>query len=98
MENKTSGKITLTGHIIVPHHRIALVRAGLSSHVALTRREPGCLLFEVTESLNQPGRFDVHEEFVDRATFDAHQARSAASVWGEIADGIPRTYEIIEET
>lgn len=84
--------VTLTGHITVPPERLAEIRAALPTHIDLTRAEPGCLSFEVTET--QPGHFDVAERFVDAEAFRAHQERVKTSDWGRISAGIPRDYQI----
>ncbi len=82
----------------VPAARLPAVRAALADHIALTRAEPGCLRFDVTEDLTHPDRFQVSELFASRAAFDAHQVRSAASPWADVTAGLPRRYEINEVT
>lgn len=89
-------RIRLTGHIDVAPERRADVTAALPEHIRLTRGEPGCLLFEVTPDPKVEGRWQVAELFVDRAAFDTHQARTAASNWATVSDGIPRSY-VLEE-
>jgi len=87
--------ITLTGFLIArtldEADRIA---ANLPEHIRLTRAEPGCLGFEVIRSQSDPCRFAVTEAFTDRAAFQAHQTRTAASPWARISAGIPRDYTI----
>ena len=86
--------IHLTGAMLCPPDRRDAVRAALPAHVALTRAEPGCLRFDVVET--RPGRFDVDEVFADRAAFDAHQARGAASDWARVTEGLPRDYTVTD--
>ena len=86
--------IHLTGTMTCPPDRLDAVRAALPAHVALTRAEPGCIRFDVTETA--PGVFTVDEVFADRAAFDAHQARGAASDWAGITSGLPRSYTVRE--
>jgi len=92
--DQDSGQVTLTGHIEVPDARVAAIRAALPEHIRLTLAEPGCLSFEVTESAECPGRFEVRERFADAGAFRAHQARVQGSDWGRISAGIPRHYRI----
>lgn len=89
-------QISLTGYIDVPADRRAAIAAALPEHIALTRAEPGCLRFDVTEDTACPGRFLVSELFASQADFDAHQARAADSPWAKITAGIPRHYSIEE--
>ncbi len=78
----------------VPPHRLEEIRAALPAHIRLTRAEPGCLRFDVVESDDIPGRFDVSEDFTDRAALSAHQARVKAAHWGRITRGMPRFYTV----
>jgi len=41
---------------------------------ALTRAEPGCLIYQPHRSLDSPGVFFIYERFVDEAAFNAHLA------------------------
>ena len=86
--------VILQGHIDVPADRLAAVRAALPEHIRLTRTEPGCLRFDVTELADPPGRFLVDEAFTDAAAFDAHQTRTAASDWARISAGLQRDYVV----
>ena len=90
-------KIRLTGYLDIPEESLASVMAGLPLHVELTRLEPGCLEFDVSQSATVEGRLLVSELFEDQAAFEAHQKRTAASAWAEITAGIPRHYETTEE-
>lgn len=94
----STGKITLMGQIDVPKDRLTEVSAALPLHIKLSRAETGCLIFNVTPNPDHKGRFDVYEEFSNRATFDAHQKRVASSAWGQITQGIPRSYEQTEDS
>ncbi|MEM7217925.1 MAG: antibiotic biosynthesis monooxygenase [Pseudomonadota bacterium] len=87
-------KITLSGRIDVPPADLAAVLAELPNHVALTRQEPGCLVFRVEPRFDAPNVFDVYEEFEDEAAFEAHQARVRTSTWGTVSAGASRQYKI----
>ena len=86
-------KIILKGFILVPESELGLVKSELIDHKRLTLEEKGCITFQVTEN---PLRFDVYEEFIDRAAFDYHQERVKASRWGMITTNVQRHYEVIE--
>ena len=72
------------------------VAAALPRHIALTRAEPGCRLFEVLRSSADPCRFAVRETFASPEDFDAHQARTRASDWWKITSHVPRDFKITE--
>ena len=92
-----TGAVSLHGWISVPPDELAALRPLLEEHVRLTRAEPGCLAFSVMPNPGDPGRLDVSERFRDRAAFEAHQARTAASPWGEATRHLVRQYRIEEE-
>jgi quinol monooxygenase YgiN len=86
------GEVTLTGCIDIPEAERQHLLPLLAEHVRLTRAEPGCLAFEVAETAPGSGRFAVAERFRDRAAFDAHQRRTAASAWGAASRHLARDY------
>ncbi|MFS4437561.1 putative quinol monooxygenase [Paracoccaceae bacterium GXU_MW_L88] len=71
-----------------------LVRRLLPEHIALSRAEPGCIAFRVSEDPETPGLFHLFEEFESQADFEAHQARTKASEWGRATSEFPRDYDI----
>jgi quinol monooxygenase YgiN len=87
-------KIVLKGYIIVPDSDLAVVKAELPVHIELTRKEEGCLVFEVIQDEVENNKFHVYEEFVNEAAFTNHQQRVRSSKWGAITKNIERYYEI----
>ncbi|MDJ1115492.1 putative quinol monooxygenase [Microbacterium dauci] len=88
------GGVRLSGRMICRNDdEAAAIRAHLDGHIAATRAEPGCLLFEVTP-IGGGRIWSVEEIFVDADSFRAHQARTAASEWGRATVGIERAYRI----
>lgn len=86
--------VTLTGTLsCATDAEIATVSELLPAHIAITRAEPGCISFEVTQSAN-PHIWHVAEEFSSEAAFQAHQARVSASEWGMRTAGIARDYVV----
>ncbi len=89
-------KVVLKGFILVPERDLYAVTHELINHTRLTKLEPGCLEFRVTQSKSVATRFDVYEEFVDKAAFEAHQQRIKSSTWAEVSANVTRHYQIIE--
>ncbi|MDP5333370.1 MAG: antibiotic biosynthesis monooxygenase [Paracoccaceae bacterium] len=88
--------IRLSGRLICTTHAQArAVMMALPAHIRLTRAEPGCLSFDVVPT-GDPLIWQVDEAFADRAAFDAHQARAAATDWATQTAGITRDYVITE--
>ena len=88
-------KITLKGYILVPEQDLQIVKRELINHKKLTLQEQGCISFSVIENSDNPLRFDVFEEFVDKAAFEQHQARVKSSYWGKVTLNVERHYEIL---
>ena len=88
--------IRLRGQLICMSQDEALaVRAHLPLHISLSRAEDRCLTFEVSPT-DDPMVWEVMESFRDRASFDAHQARTRLSAWFAATQGILRDFKIEE--
>ncbi len=87
-------EVRLTGRLVCADEReAALVAALLPEHIALTRAEPGCLLFEVAR-IGDSLAWRVEERFDGEDAFRGHQQRVAASEWGRRTAGIARDYSV----
>jgi quinol monooxygenase YgiN len=88
--------IHLSGRVVCPDIEAAnRLARHLPEHVRLTRAEAGCLSFEVTPTDDRLV-WQVAERFTDRAAFEAHQARTAASGFATATADILRHYQITE--
>jgi len=86
--------VKLKGFIEVPKVDLDRVIAQIGPHTRLTRAEPGCLKFEISQRKNDDSRFDVHEEFVDRQAFLSHQQRLKTSAWARVSRNVKRHYTV----
>lgn len=50
-------KVILKGFILVPEEELETVKSALPIHMRLTKREAGCLVFQVVENPDNPLRF-----------------------------------------
>ena len=87
-------KVVLKGYIVVSNDDLPYVLNELPNHVCLTQNEIGCLVFSVKQRLDSNNIFDVYEEFVDEASFDAHQIRVKNSKWGDVRKRVERHYTV----
>jgi len=87
-------KVILEGFIVVPDSDFEVVKNELTIHKRLTLKEAGCLIFRVIPDEENPHKFRVYEEFVNRTAFDNHQARVKSSKWGEVTKNVERHYQI----
>jgi len=92
--NNKAGMVRLSGFLrCVSDDDVELVRHHLPDHIRLTRAEPGCISFEVSQT-DDPLVWRVEELFVDRSAFEFHQQRTRASAWFTVTSAIPRDYDI----
>ncbi|XGA79047.1 antibiotic biosynthesis monooxygenase [Halomonas sp. CH40] len=89
-------KVTLKGVILIPESELEVIKIELENHKRLTLKEPGCITFSVTENSENPSRFDVYEEFIDKSAFEYHQNRVKTSHWDKVTVNVERHYEIFE--
>ncbi len=75
---------------------LAIVHAHLPEHVRLSRAEPGCLTFNVTQSAD-PMVWRLDESFTDQAAFAAHQTRTRGSVWFRVSQGLIRDFHVTDD-
>lgn len=89
-------KIYLEGYLDIPEARLQEVLNGLDIHIHLTRKEAGCLAFDVWQDDDLPTRLNVSEIYHDRDAFEVHQARTKTSDWYKLTIDIERHYTIEE--
>jgi len=90
------GMTTLTGTLTCTTDAEAeLVRAHLPEHIRLSRAEPGCIKFNVSQG-DTPLVWHLDEAFVDAAAFDAHQTRTKATIWAEKTANLGRDFTRVD--
>ncbi len=90
--------LSLKGHIIVSDDDLPRVLKALPKHIALSRAEQGCLIFNVSQDSENANKFYVYEEFIDREALDAHRRRAKRTRWASVTAGVERYCEICEES
>ena len=83
----------INGTITCAPEELDMFLGAVGEHEALTRSEPGCIEFSITQSNAGSCEFLVAERFVDKAAFDAHSNRTRASAWWGKTKHIPRELE-----
>jgi quinol monooxygenase YgiN len=66
------GAVVLTATIKALAGQESSVRAALLDLVGPSRDEPGCICYNLHESIDEPGLFIFYEQWTDQAAFDAH--------------------------
>ncbi|MDO6618877.1 putative quinol monooxygenase [Shewanella sp. 6_MG-2023] len=91
--SNSMNKVSLTGYILVPEAELKAVTEALKVHSQLTKQEPGCLSFSVTQDASNPVKFYVSETFKNQQAFDHHQQRTSHSNWALVSKNVSRHYQ-----
>jgi quinol monooxygenase YgiN len=69
-----------------PGTRDGFLEAVRAQAAASLEQEPGCLRFDVCESVNHPDRFVLYEVYADEAAWEAHPRTEHFARWSDAAD------------
>ena len=69
-----------------PEARERFLEAIRAQAAASLEREPGCLRFDVCESVNHPERFLLYELYEDDAAWEAHPQTEHFARWRQAAE------------
>ncbi|MER3485112.1 MAG: antibiotic biosynthesis monooxygenase [Chloroflexota bacterium] len=78
------------------------IAAILEQMVTLSRSEPGCLVYYVNRSLDDPRKFLLYEQYRTRDDYEAHKASAAfqENIIGKVIpmleSRVPEFYELVE--
>jgi quinol monooxygenase YgiN len=87
--------IIALGDIYAQIPRREQVRELMRATQARTRELPGCLYFEFAETLDDPGRFLVVQQWRDQSALDAHyRSQVFADYQAQIGEHLVRTSEL----
>lgn len=78
--------LTVIATIIAKSDRIADVRRELEKLVAATRKESGCINYDLHVDLNDPRRFVFYENWTSKEALDAHAASPHMKAWGKVRE------------
>ena len=75
----------VVARIVAKPESVEKVRAGLESLMAPTRREHGCIVYDLMQNTEDPTDFTFYEEWTDVAALHAHsQSAHIASTFAEL--------------
>ena len=89
--------IHLSGTLTCPTpDDLIIVETYLPDHIRLSRAEPGCLSFNVSQTAD-PLVWQLDETYVDQAAFEAHQTRNKTSIWWQMSQGLVRDFKLTSQ-
>lgn len=72
------------------------VAGRLRGLVAPSRRDPGCLNYDLHVSVEEPGLFLFYENWATRADWDAHMVTPHLEAWKAEAESLVASTEILQ--
>lgn len=88
--------INLKGTLICTSmNEVDIIKKHLPLHIELTKKEEGCLFFEVLQT-EEPLVWTVKEIFRNQKAYDLHQTRTKNSDWYQLTKHIKRSYKITD--
>jgi quinol monooxygenase YgiN len=89
-------RLTIVAIIRARAGREAEVGRRLRGLVEPSRRDPGCLNYDLHVSLETPGLFLFYENWATRADWDAHMATPHLAAWKAAAEDLVESTEILQ--
>jgi autoinducer 2-degrading protein len=77
--------ITITVILEVDPAQLDAAQAAILANAEASRKEPGCLRFEVSRQLDKSNVFALAELYQDQAAVEAHCATPHFAIWREAA-------------
>lgn len=72
MTSKPDGEVRIVAEVTAKPDQVDALRAALVGMLAPSRAEPGCLLYELHEDIEQPGHFVFFERWANLDAIEAH--------------------------
>ena len=66
--------LVIAGHIQLDPDKLPAALPAAQEMMAETHKEEGCVAYVFSQSVDEPGRFQIFEEWVDQSALDAHFA------------------------
>jgi len=83
--------LRVVAHMQAKSDKVGEAREALQGLIAPTHQEPGCISYEMLQSIEDPAQFTFVEEWQDEASLDAHFAtdhiKAALEHWDDLMDG-----------
>jgi quinol monooxygenase YgiN len=94
-KDQGTGAVRVSGRLICSSWQEAeILRSHLLDHIRLTQAEPGCIVFDVSQT-DDPLVWRVEESFRDQKAYELHQKRTRSSAWWAATAKIRRDYQVL---
>ena len=91
-------KLTITGNVIANSDKIELVKAELEKLIPITRKEAGCLQYDLHQDNENPAYFMFYENWESRELWQTHMNAPHLAAYVEATEGAVEKFWIHEMT
>ena len=91
-------KLTITGNVLANPDKIDLVKAELEKLIPITRKEAGCLQYDLHQDNENPAYFLFYENWESRDLWQAHMNAPHLAAFMEATDGAIEKFWVHEMT
>ncbi|MEO1133742.1 MAG: putative quinol monooxygenase [Cyanobacteria bacterium J06639_1] len=91
-------KLTITADIFAKSDRIELVKSELEKLVPITRKETGCIQYDLHQDNENPAHFLFYETWESRELWQTHMNAPHLAAYAEATEGAIETFQLYEMT
>jgi len=91
-------KLTITGNVLVNPDKIELVKAELEKLIPITRKEAGCIQYDLHQDNENPAYFMFYENWESRELWQTHMNAPHLAAFMAATDGAIEKFWIHEMT
>lgn len=70
-----SSKITVVATLVAKENKIEILKNALSALIVPSREEDGCIRYDLHQSIENPAKFTVLEEYQNQSALDYHNGQ-----------------------
>jgi quinol monooxygenase YgiN len=91
-----STTLTILAHIHAKPDKVELVKAELAKLIPVTRREQGCVQYDLHQDNANPAHFMFYENWTSRALWQAHMNAPHLAAYKKATDGAVAEFTLNE--
>ena len=91
-------KLTITGNVLANPDKIDFVKAELEKLIPITRKEAGCIQYDLHQDNENPAYFLFYENWESRELWQTHMNAPHLTAFMEVTDGAIEKFWLHEMT
>ncbi len=91
-------KLTIVANIVAKSDQIELVKSELIKLIDVTRKEEGCINYDLHQDNENPAHFLFYENWISRELWQNHMGNTHLAQYMEATDGAVESFTLNELT